>query len=149
MSDLKKRIQEDMKSAMRAQEKQRLDAIRLILAAVKQVEVDERIEMDDARLLAILDKMLKQRRDSVAQYESASRHDLVAQENFEIEIIQNYMPVQLSIVEIEKLINDSIAAVGATSAKDMGKVMAELKPKVQGRADVAAVSAKVKERLSV
>lgn len=149
MSDLKKHIQEDMKAAMRSQEKQRLDTIRLILAAVKQVEVDERIEMDDARLLAILDKMLKQRRDSVAQYESAGRIDLVAQENFEIGIIQNYMPAQLSITEIEKLINDSIAVSGATSAKDMGKVMAELKPKIQGRADVAAVSAKVKERLSV
>lgn len=148
MSDLKKRIQEDMKAAMRSQEKQRLDAIRLILAAVKQVEVDERIEMDDARLLAILDKMLKQRRDSVAQYQAANRHDLVAQENFEIEIIQNYMPAQLDNAEIEQLINECIASVGATSAKDMGKVMAELKPKVQGRADVAAVSAKVKERLS-
>lgn len=148
MSTLKQRIQEDMKAAMRAQEKQRLDAIRLILAAVKQIEVDERIEVDDARLLAILDKMLKQRRDSVAQYQTAGRQDLVDQENFEINIIQTYMPAQLSDAEVDKLIADSIAASGATAAKDMGKVMAILKPQVQGRADVAVVSAKVKERLS-
>lgn len=148
MSDLKKRIQEDMKSAMRAKEQQRLDTIRLILAAAKQIEVDERIELDDTRMLAILDKMLKQRRDSVAQFQAANRQDLIDQENFEIEIIQNYMPTQLSDAEIDKLIVDSIAASGATSAKDMGKVMAELKPKIQGRADVAAVSAKVKERLN-
>lgn len=148
MSTLKQRIQEDMKSAMRAQEKQRLDAIRLILAAVKQIEVDERIEVDDARLLAILDKMLKQRRDSVAQYQTAGRQDLVDQETFEINIIQTYMPAQLGDAEIDKLIADSIAASGATTAKDMGKVMAILKPQVQGRADVAVVSAKVKERLN-
>lgn len=148
MSTLKQQIQEDMKSAMRAQEKQRLDAIRLILAAVKQIEVDERIEVDDARLLAILDKMLKQRRDSVAQYQAANRQDLVDQENFEINIIQTYMPAQLSDAEVDQLIAASVAESGAASAKDMGKVMAILKPKVQGRADVAAVSAKVKERLS-
>lgn len=148
MSELKKRIQEDMKAAMRAQDKPRLDTIRLILAAVKQIEVDERIELDDARMLSVLDKMLKQRRDSVAQFQAANRQDLIDQENFEIQIIQNYMPVQLSDTEIDQLIAECIAVTGATAAKDMGKVMAELKPKIQGRADVAAVSAKVKERLN-
>jgi uncharacterized protein YqeY len=148
MSELKKRIQEDMKSAMRAQDKQRLDAIRLILAAAKQIEVDERIELDDARMLAILDKMLKQRRDSISQFQAANRQDLIDQENFELTIIQSYMPAQLSEAELDQLIADSIADCGATAVKDMGKVMAELKPKIQGRADVAAVSAKIKERLS-
>lgn len=148
MSELKKRIQEDMKAAMRAQDKPRLDTIRLILAAVKQIEVDERIELDDARMLTVLDKMLKQRRDSVAQFQAANRQDLIDQENFEIQIIQNYMPAQLSDTEIDQLIAECITVTGATAAKDMGKVMAELKPKIQGRADVAAVSAKVKERLN-
>lgn len=145
---LKPQIQEDMKNAMRAQDKKRLDAIRLILAAVKQVEVDERIVVDDTRLLAILDKMLKQRRDSVAQYQAANRQDLVEQENFEINLIQQYMPAQLSAAEIDQYIAEAITAAGATSAKDMGKVMAELKPKLQGRADIAVVSSKVKEQLS-
>ncbi len=144
---LKQRIQEDMKSAMRAQEKQRLDAIRLILAAIKQIEVDERIVADDARVLAILDKMIKQRRDSVAQYQQGNRQDLAELENFEIQLIQQYMPAQLSDAEVESLIVAAIASTGATGAKDMGKVMAELKPKLQGRADVSAASAKVKEKL--
>src|ERR1700754_2527534 len=144
---LKQRIQEDMKAAMRAQDKPRLDAIRLITAAIKQIEVDERIDVDNTRLLAILDKMVKQRRDSIAQYEKGNRPDLVEQENFELSIIQNYMPAQLSPAEIDALIKAAIASTGANSAKDMGKVMAELKAKLQGRADVAAVSAKVKEML--
>lgn len=148
MASLKQQIQDDMKNAMRAKDQRRLDAVRLILAAVKQIEVDERIEVDDARLLAILDKLLKQRRDSVAQYETAGRHDLVEQESYEMNIIQAYMPAQLSAEEIENLINEAINTVAASSAKDMGKVMAELKPKIQGRADVAAVSAKVKDRLN-
>lgn len=150
MSDqlpLKQRIQEDMKMAMRAQEKQRLDAIRLILAAIKQIEVDERIVADDARILAILDKMVKQRRDSVAQYQQGNRQDLVDSENFEIELIQQYMPAQMSEAEIDTTIASVIASTGAASAKDMGKVMAELKSKLQGRADMTVVSAKVKERL--
>lgn len=145
---LKQRIQEDMKAAMRAQEKQRLDAIRLILAAVKQVEVDERITADDTRVLAILDKMIKQRRDSVAQYQQGNRPDLAELENFEIQLIQQYMPTQLTEVEINQLIADAIASTGAVGAKDMGKVMAELKPKLQGRADISAASAKVKEQLA-
>lgn len=145
---LKPRIQEDMKTAMRAQDKPRLDTIRLIMAAIKQVEVDERIVVDDARVLAILDKMVKQRRDSIAQYQKGNREDLVQQENFELSIIQNYMPAQLSTAEIDALIKAAISATGATGAKDMGKVMAELKAKLQGRADVAAVSAKVKEQLA-
>lgn len=144
---LKQRIQEDMKTAMRAQDKQRLDAIRLIMAAIKQIEVDERIVVDDARVLAVLDKMVKQRRDSISQYQVANRQDLVDQENFELKLIQEYMPKQLSDSEIDVIIAEVIAASGATSAKDMGKIMAELKTKLQGRADIGAVSAKVKEHL--
>lgn len=144
---LKQRIQNDMKEAMRAHEKQRLDAIRLILAAIKQIEVDERIEADDSRVLAILDKMLKQRRDSIEQYQKGNRPDLAELENFEVDLIQHYLPAQLSDAEITALINQAIAETAATSAKDMGKIMAVLKPQIQGRADMTAVSAKVKERL--
>lgn len=145
---LKPRITEDMKNAMRAQDKRKLDAIRLILAAIKQREVDERVEMTDDLVLAVLDKMAKQRRDSISQYQAANRQDLVDQETFELQVIQSYMPAQLSPAEIDSMITAAIAATGATSAKDMGKIMAELKPKLQGRADIAAVSAKVKERLN-
>jgi len=151
MSDtvtLKPRLTEDMKTAMKAQDKRRLDAIRLILAAIKQREVDERVTMTDDLVLAVLDKMSKQRRDSISQYQNANRQDLVDQEVFELEVIQSYMPAQLSAAEIDNLIAAAIKATGATSAKDMGKVMAELKPKLQGRADIAAVSAKIKERLN-
>jgi uncharacterized protein YqeY len=144
---LKQRIQEDMKNAMRAQDKPRLDAIRLILAAIKQIEVDERIEVDNTRVLAILDKMLKQRRDSIEQYQAAKREDLVKQEEFEVNVIQSYLPAALSDEELEKMIGDAIAATTAVGVKDMGKVMAELKPKVQGRADMAKVGTKIKERL--
>ncbi len=147
-SAIKLRIQEDMKTAMRNQEKDRLSAIRLILAALKQREVDERIELSDEHVIAILDKMLKQRRESITQYEAAQRQDLVQKEQDEVRVIQGYLPSQLSTAEIEKLIEDAIKETGAATARDMGKVMGVLKPKVQGRADVAAVSSKVKERLS-
>lgn len=148
MSELKARIQEDMKSAMRAKEQARLGTIRLVLAALKQVEVDERIELDDARVLAILDKMVKQRRDSIKQYQDADRQELADKEQAEIEIIQEYLPQALSEAEIDSLLDDAIAKTGAESMKDMGKVMGILKPQIQGRADVGAVSGKVKSRLS-
>ena len=147
-SAMKGRIQEDMKSAMRNQEKDRLSTIRLILAAIKQREVDERIELSDEQVLAVLDKMLKQRRESVTQYEAGHRQDLVDKEMAEIRVIQTYLPAQLGAEEIDALITETIQETGAHSARDMGKVMSLLKPKVQGRADVAAVSNKVKERLS-
>jgi uncharacterized protein YqeY len=145
--NLKEQIQEDMKNAMRAKDAPRLLVIRLILAAVKQYEVDKRVEVDDAIVMSILDKMLKQRRDSIEQFQKASRQDLVDQESFEVNIIQAYLPAQLSEAEISELVNAAVAATGASSAKDMGKVMAELKPKLQGRADMAVVGIKVKERL--
>lgn len=148
-SVIKGKIQEDMKTAMRSQDKDRLAAIRLILAALKQREVDERIELTDEHVIAILDKMLKQRRESIAQFEAANRPDLVEKETAEINIIQVYLPEQLSDTDVSALIDQAIQETGATSARDMGKVMGILKPKVQGRADVAAVSSKVKERLSV
>ncbi len=147
-SAIKGKIQEDMKSAMRSQAKDRLAAIRLILAAIKQREVDERIELTDEHVLAILDKMLKQRRESITQYEAANRQDLAQREHDEVRIIQEYLPSQLSAAEIQALIEEAIKETGASSARDMGKVMGILKPKVQGRADVAAVSNIVKERLS-
>lgn len=147
-SAIKGQIQEDMKTAMRSQEKERLATIRLILAAIKQREVDERIVLSDEQVLAILDKMAKQRRESIKEFEAAKRQDLADKEVQELKIIQSYLPDQLSDSEIEKLIDTSIQESGAASAKDMGKVMAILKPKVQGRADVAAVSNKVKEKLS-
>lgn len=145
---LKQSIQEDMKNAMRARDQRRLDAIRLVLAAVKQKEVDERVEVDDVALLAILDKMLKQRRDSIDQFRSAGRQDLIDKEQFEIEVIQTYLPAALSDDEIVTIINNAIAQAEASSSKDMGKVMAIVKPKIQGRADAAVVSAKIKQRLS-
>jgi uncharacterized protein YqeY len=147
-SAIKGQIQEDMKTAMRNQDKERLATIRLILAACKQREVDERITLTDEHVLAILDKMVKQRRESIKEFEAANRQDLVSKEVQEVAVIQHYLPAQLSDSEIETLIVTSIQEAGATSAKDMGKVMGILKPKVQGRADVAAVSAKVKEKLS-
>ncbi len=143
---LKDRIQDDMKTALRAKEKQRLGAIRLILAAVKQREVDERIDLNEAQTLAVLEKMIKQRRESLAQYQSAGRADLAAQEAFEIELIQSYLPAPLSEVELDALIVHAIAATGAQSVRDLGKVMAVIKDQAQGRADMAAVSAQVKTR---
>lgn len=149
MSDcqLKAKIIEDMKAAMRAQEKEKLQAIRLITAALKQKEVDERIELSDNDVLAILDKMIKQRRDSIKQYELAKRDDLVAQEAFEIKVIEAYMPESLSDEELAQLIQDAIKEVNAQGMQDMGKVMGILKPKVQGRADMGLVSQKIKSLL--
>jgi uncharacterized protein YqeY len=144
---LKDRIQQDVKDAMRAKDKTRLAAIRLITAAIKQREVDERIELDDAQVTAVLDKMTKQRRESISQFEKAGRDDLIAQEVMELEIIQSYLPEQLGEDEINALIDTAMQATGATSIKDMGKVMGQLKPKLQGRADMGAVSALIKARL--
>ncbi len=148
ISTIKTRIQDDMKEAMRAHEKDRLTCIRLILSALKQREVDARIVLSDEEIISILDKMTKQRRESITQYEAGNRPDLAAKEKAEIEIIQKYLPSPLSDSEIKNLIESAIKEAGATSAKDMGKVMSVLKPKVQGRADVAKVSQQVKERLA-
>src|ERR1700720_1234501 len=135
---LRDRITEDMKSAMRAGEKERLAAIRLALAAIKQREVDERITLDDGQVLAVLDKMIKQRRESITQFESGGRADLVAKESAELAVLQSYLPAQLSDTDIETLIRAAIASTGAASMKDMGKVMAVVKPQVQGRTDMGA-----------
>jgi len=148
MSDLKHRINEDVKAAMRGKEKQRLAALRLITAAIKQKEVDERIELDDAQTTGVLNKMANQRRESIAQYEKAQRADLVAKERFELELITGYLPQPLAAAEIQSLIDGAIAATGAASMKDMGKVMGQLKAKMQGRADLGKVSGMVKARLS-
>ncbi|TCK19546.1 hypothetical protein DFR30_2859 [Thiogranum longum] len=145
---LKDTLQQDMKTAMRGGDKPKLGVIRLILAAIKQREVDERIELDDAQVTVVLDKMSKQRRDSLEQYEKAGREDLAAQERFELEVIQTYLPKQLEDAEIDALINTAVEATGASSMKDMGKVMGQLKDKLQGRADMGAVSGKIKARLS-
>jgi uncharacterized protein len=144
---LKDRITEDMKSAMRAKDSERLGAIRMITAAIKQREVDERISLDDAQVLAVLEKMIKMRKESIAQFQSGGREDLVAKESKEIELLQSYMPAQLSEADLDALIAESIAQSGATSIKDMGKAMALLKQKAQGRADMGAVSGKLKAKL--
>jgi len=144
---LKERITEDMKTAMRAGEKARLSTIRLALAAIKQREVDERISLDDGQVLAVLDKMIKQRREAITQFQSGGRADLVDKESAEILVLQGYLPAQLSDAEIDALIAEAIAATGAASIKDMGKVMGAVKPKVQGRADMGAVSARIKQKL--
>ena len=144
---LKAKITEDMKSAMRARDAARLSAIRLLLAAMKQREVDERIELPDADILAIIEKMLKQRRDSVSQYEAGGRQDLADVEKFEIGILSGYMPQQLTDAEIAGEVVAAVAATGAKAMQDMGKVMALLKPKLAGRADMAKVSALVKAKL--
>lgn len=136
-----------MKAAMRARDKARLQTIRLIQAEFKRIEVDERIELDDARVLAILDKMVKQRRDSASQYQEAGRSELADQENYEISIIQEYLPQQLTEAEIEALVDEALAAVDATGMQAMGPVMGQLKPKLQGRADMGVVSKLVKEKL--
>jgi uncharacterized protein YqeY len=145
---LKDRINDDMKAAMRARDGERLKAIRLLLAAIKQREVDERIELSDADVLGVIDKMLKQRRESIAQFEKASRRDLVVAEEAEISVLQAYMPQALSAAEIEDLVTEAIASVKAAGPKDMGAVMAALRPRLAGRADMAAVSQQVKSRLS-
>ena len=145
---LKVRINEDMKAAMRAKESARLSALRLLLAAIKQREVDERIELDDAAVLAVVDKMLKQRRDSVAQYEGAQRFDLASAERFEIDVLSAYKPAGLSADQIATAVDEAIKATGASGAADMGKLMAVLKPQLAGKADMAEVSKLVKSRLS-
>ena len=145
---LKEQLQQDMKQAMRGGDKRRLGAIRLVMAAIKQREVDERIELDDAAVTAVLDKMAKQRRESIAQYSKAGRDDLVEQENFELELLKTYLPEQLEAAEIDAMIEATIQSTGATSVKDMGKVMGQLRPRLQGRADMGAVSARIKARLS-
>jgi len=147
MGMLKSRLQDDMKTAMKAGDKPRLGVIRLMLAAIKQREVDERIELDDAQTLAVLDKMVKQRRDSISQYEGAGREDLAEVERFEVGIIQDYLPAALSETEIAALVEEAVAASGAAAMSDMGKVMNVLRPQIQGRADMGAVSALVKQRL--
>ena len=147
-SPLKARITEDMKSAMRAGEKSRLGTIRMVFAAVKQVEVDTRTDLDDTQVLAILDKMLKQRRESISQYTAARRSDLADVEQQEMEIIQSYLPEPLSEDEIAAMIDAAVAETGAASVRDMGKVMGQLKPKLQGRADMSEVSARIKARLA-
>ena len=144
---LKERITEDMKSAMRAGDKERLATIRLALAAIKQREVDERITLDDPKVLAVLEKMIKQRREAITQFESGGRADLVAKETAEIAVLQGYLPTPFSDAELDALIGEAIAATGAASIKDMGKVMAAVKPKALGRADMGAVSARIKQRL--
>ena len=145
---LTQQIRDDMKAAMKGGDKPRLGVIRLILAAVKQKEVDERIELNDEQVLAILDKMVKQRRDSITQYEDARRTELADQEKFEITIIQDYLPEQLDEASILEMIDEAIAQTGASSMKDMGKLMGILKPKLQGRADMGQASGLIKQKLS-
>ena len=145
---LKERITEDMKSAMRAGEKERLGTIRLALAAIKQREVDERITLDDGQVLAVLEKMIKQRKEAITQFQAGGRADLVAKESAEVSILESYLPARMSDAELDALIAGAIASSGATSAKDMGKVMALVKSQAQGRADMGAVSARVKEKLA-
>lgn len=144
---LKERITEDMKNAMRAKDSERLGTIRMITAAIKQREVDERIQLDDVQVLSVVEKMIKTRKESVVQFQAGGREDLVAKENREIELLQAYLPAQLSDAELDALIAESIAQSGAASIKDMGKAMALLKQKAQGRADMGAVSAKLKAKL--
>jgi uncharacterized protein len=145
---LKDRIQEDMKSAMRSGEKERLATIRLIMAGIKQREVDERIVLDDAQVTSVLEKMGKQRRESITQFQAGNRQDLADKEGAELKIISSYLPAQLSEAELEALIGEAITQTGAASIKDMGKVMNVIKSKAQGRADMAAVGARIKARLS-
>jgi len=145
---LKQQLTEDMKTAMKSGDRTRLDVIRLINAAIKQREVDERIMLDDAAVLTVLEKMLKQRRDSITQFEAAARHDLADKEKFEVGVIQHYLPAQLSTEEVNAAIAAAIAESGATSAKDMGKVMGLVKPKVAGRTDMGKLSELVKVKLA-
>jgi uncharacterized protein YqeY len=148
MSELKKQIQDAAISAMKSGEKPRLAVIRLITASIKQIEVDERIELDDARIIAILDKMVKQRRESISQFKTASRDDLIKQESFEIDIIQEYLPQALSEEEVDEIVNKAIAQTSAISIKDMGKVMGLVKPQIIGRADMGEISGRIKSILS-
>ena len=145
---LKDRVTEDMKAAMRAKDSERLGTIRMITAAIKQREVDERITLDDMQVLSVIEKMIKTRKESIVQFKSGGRDDLVARETREVELLQGYLPSQLSEGEVDALIGAAIAESGATSIKEMGKAMALLKQKAQGRTDMAAVSAKLKAKLS-
>ena len=145
---LKDQIINDLKDAMRARDKKKLDALRLISAAIKQIEVDERIEVDNARMLVILDKMAKQRNESISQFSAAGRDELVAQEEFELELINQYLPEPFTDDEVKRLVEEAMVTVGAEKMSDMSKVMAELKPKLQGRADMSKVSAMIKARLN-
>ncbi len=145
---VKERLQDDMKSAMRSGEKERLATIRLVLAAIKQREVDERIQLDDVQTLSVIEKMVKQRKESITQFEAGGRADLVAKENAELAILEAYLPQRLSDAEVDALIDAAIAATAAASIKDMGKVVAHVKTAAQGRADMAVVSGRVKARLS-
>lgn len=144
---LKARINDDMKAALRARETERLSAIRLLVAAIKQREIDTRTELDDAGVVAVVDKLIKQRRDSVAQYAAAGRQDLADREQAEIDVLSAYLPQALSAAEVDDLVRQAIAETGAAGARDMGKVMAWLKPRLAGRADMTAVSAQVKAAL--
>jgi hypothetical protein len=144
---LKERITEDMKAAMRAGDKERLSTIRMVQAAIKQREVDERIALDDTQVLSVLEKMIKQRKESISQFEQGGRPDLAAKEQTEILLLQDYLPAQLSDAELETIIKEAIASSGATSVKDMGKVMAAVKAHAAGRADMGAVSARIKAAL--
>lgn len=141
-------IRNDLKDAMRAQDKKKLGTLRLITAAIKQIEVDERIEVDEARMLVILDKMAKQRKESISQFQAAARNDLVVQEEYELAIINHYLPEPLSEDEIQNMIAKAISDTGAEKISDMGKVMAQLKPLMQGRADMSKISALIKAKLS-
>jgi len=145
---LKQNLTDAMKAAMKSGDKKRLGVIRLMLSAIKQIEVDERIELDDNRVLAVLDKMLKQRRESIRQYKAANRDDLVDQEEYEVGVLKDYLPEELNETEIEQMIAKAIADTGASSIKDMGKVMGILKPQMQGRADMGSVSGKIKATLN-
>ena len=145
---LKERITEDMKNAMRSGDKERLATIRLILAAIKQREVDERITLDDSQVLSAVEKMIKQRKEAIAQFQAGGRADLVAKESAEIAVLQTYLPEQLSDAELDALIAEAIASTGAASIKDMGKVMGVVKSKAQGRADMAVVGTRIKQKLS-
>ena len=145
---LKTRLQDDMKTALKSKDKDRLGTIRLILAAVKQREVDERINLDDAAIITVLDRMAKQRRESISQFQNAGRTDLADKEEFELAVIQSYLPAALSDAELDQLIEAAMTESDASSIRDMGKVMALIKPKAQGRADMTALSARVKARLS-
>jgi len=148
MSSLKDRITEDMKAAMRAKETERLGTIRMITSAIKQREVDERIQLDDTQVLSVVEKMIKMRKESIAQFQAGGREDLAAKEQKEIDLLQVYLPAQLSDAEVDTLIAEAIAESGATSLKEMGKAMALLKQKAQGRTDMASASARLKAKLN-
>ncbi len=145
---LKAQLTADMKASMKGGDKKRLGVIRLVLAAIKQIEVDERIELDNDRILAVLDKMVKQRRESISQFKEAGRDDLWKQEEYEVTVLQDFLPEALSDTEIDQLIAKAVSDTGASSIKDMGKVMGILKPQMQGRADMGAVSSKIKAQLN-